>query len=119
MKKYLTFFCLVLLMNASCVEDEPDILGDILVRILLDEGNTVPDGFIFGVFPTEVLITKEFTRDNAIKTASMEEGQALITDMMPGIYVISNLSSNTDTFRKTAQVLADEVTLVDFDYRRP
>ena len=101
----------------SCVESEPDFLGDILVRVLLDEDQIGLRTTTFGVFPTEVLVTKEFVEVNATKTAVLEEGQILIPDILPGVYVVSTLSQSEVSIRQTVQVVADEVTLLEFDFR--
>jgi hypothetical protein len=115
MLQRLASFSLIIFFLNSCVPDVPDTLGDLLVRF--DPPITVfPDAtYNVGVFPSETILTEEYTADMAIKSASINEDQAVITDVLPGIYVVAifNLSSNPP--RQVIQIVADEVTVVDFD----
>lgn len=116
MKKHLFYFCLSLLFCTSCTEDTPGVLGDILVR--LDPPPTISPNPVFevGVFPSEILISEEYTANLAIKTVFIEDGRGLITDILPGTYVVALFNTPSATPpRRVVQVVADEVMLVDFD----
>ena len=112
------FFLIVLLciFLQSCFPEEPDTLGDVLVRVNLPD--TAPDtNFIVGVFPLESLDDDEFSLAFAIKTAALRDERAVITNILPGIYVVafvSETASNPDP-RQVIQIVADEVSLVNFD----
>ena len=114
---FLLFINLVLL--GSCVEEEAGLLGDLLVRIELSDQQLPFSNVDIGIFPAEALIRNEYTADLAIKTATFNDQQtAVITDLLPGTYVVAFIGPPGSTsLKQVTQIIADEVALVDFDFR--
>jgi len=113
--RFFSIYLLVFLL-IGCGPTEPDTLGDLLVRLDTPAfgfpGTTTTE---VGVFPSETLITEEFTSEMSIKTAPIIEGQAVITNLLPGIYVVAVFTNSASRPRQVVQIVADEVTIVDFD----
>jgi len=101
----------------SCFPVEPDTLGDVLVRVNFAQDPSPNFNLEVGVFPLESLPNEQFSSAFAIKTAALRDERAVITNILPGVYVVAFVSetgSNPAT-QQVIQIVADEVTLVDFD----
>lgn len=109
------FLCSLIFCFTACVPDEPDTLGDLLVRFDPPVALFPDANYAVGVFPSETLITDQFTADIAIKSATFTEDQAVITDLLPGIYVVAIFNISANPPRQVIQIVADEVSVVDFD----
>lgn len=113
---FLLFISVVFL--GGCVEEEADLLGDLLVRVELSDQQLPLQNIEIGIFPTEAIIRNEYTADLAIKSAAFNDQQAVITDILPGTYVVAFVGPPGSTSAKqVTQIIADEVALVDFDFR--
>lgn len=117
MKYQIFLISLLFIFLNSCVPEEPDTLGDILVRVTLTGDSNPNLALEAGVFPLEALSNDEFTPDLAIKSAMLRDDRAVITNILPGIYVVAflNETGNNPAARQVVQIVADEVTIVDFD----
>jgi len=118
MYKLVFLLFISLILSGGCVEEEADLLGDLLVRVELSDQQSSLVGIEVGIFPAEALIRNEYTADLAIKKAAFNEQQAVITDILPGTYVVAFVGPpGTISVKQVTQIIADEVALVDFDFR--
>lgn len=118
MYKLIFLLLISLFISSGCVDEEADLLGDLLVRVELSDQQLPLQNIEIGIFPTEAIIRNEYTADLAIKSAAFNDQQAVITDILPGTYVVAFIvPPGSATRKQVTQIIADEVALVDFDFR--
>jgi hypothetical protein len=118
MYKLIFLLLISLFISGGCVDEEADLLGDLLVRVELSDQQLPLQNIEIGIFPTEAIIRNEYTADLAIKSAAFNDQQAVITDILPGTYVVAFIvPPGSATRKQVTQIIADEVALVDFDFR--
>ncbi|MEK6478773.1 hypothetical protein WJR50_14600 [Catalinimonas sp. 4WD22] len=124
---FLPIICLSLIFTSGCNNDNYDPLGDLIVNLV--RSSSVPPNPVFnelniGIFPSETLLTNEFTPDSAFKQATIDldvdEGEtptAVITNILPGTYVLALIGfpSSENVPKQVIQITADDVTVVDFN----
>ena len=120
MKVNVLTLVLLLIGLSACTEDVPDVLGDLLINFDEFEPLQLPDNqltFTVGIYPTESLINNDFRVDHALQSAVWEDEETIVfTNILPGTYVIAlaNNDVSTDTPRRVIQIIADEVTVINF-----
>lgn len=129
MKKiFLTLGCIALIFTSACNNDDYDPLGDLIVNLVRDNpfpANPLLNEIEIGVFPSECLLTNDFSPGLAFKRATVdldveedEVPSAVITNILPGTYVLAfvSFSSSESTSRQVIQITADDVTVVDLNF---
>jgi hypothetical protein len=117
MKRPYTLLFTAFMLLLSC-QDEVDAVGNVEIIVKkTTEVNGVPyDEIQIGIFPTESLITKDFSGySDIIQSKKLENGKALFKNLLPDTYVAAVITSAYPQpgTRKLVQIIPGKTIKID------